>query len=362
MMGILSILGAFLLDRLVYVQTAQSTHVSIFGKSCSFCLFVSSGQACSTREVHLYAQTAQSTHVSIFGQSCQLHPAFFQRFHANQPKNHFFCQKHSQNTKSTAKETTQHSTMMCNNNNNSLLDNDHTRGHPSVRAEWTGSNGCVSNREEGEGRTTWRRTLRFRRSLSRTSNTLGGSSTEPKQLQHDYQQYHYQRQVIHFIDLSTKWLSPNIRNISMRLVKTATVSFHEVAIRLSFQKLPMISPTRRVVVVVAAAVAAAAAGGGERIPAAVMLIFTVHIRLSVTTVPAAVREMTQGVVVFCSGWLLSCSSCCCSSCCSCSCSCQPRFFVAVRLLRLAILLLSKKFCHDFVSVGTSGTSPSSFGM
>jgi hypothetical protein len=93
----------------------------------------------------------------------------------------------------------------------------------------------------------------------------------------------------------------------MRLVETATMSFHEaVDMLLDF-------------------LAGVAVVAGEKIPAATMLILHGRSVAVVVLVAAMVRwqlseavivvlEITRGVVVFCSGRLLSCcSSCCCSS-------------------------------------------------
>jgi hypothetical protein len=66
-------------------------------------------------------------HVSIFGQSCQLQ-LLFPTLSSTVIKETRF----AKSTKSTAKETTLHLTMMCNNNNNIILHDD--RQPPQGRA------------------------------------------------------------------------------------------------------------------------------------------------------------------------------------------------------------------------------------
>jgi hypothetical protein len=148
MIGILSILGAFLLDRLVYVQTVQSTHVSIFGKSC-FCQFVSVGQACSKRGASVCSNGTVPVCFNIWP-IVSTPRCFFQRFHAIQ--NSLFCQS----TKNTANETTLHLTMVCNNNN--ILDGDLSSANTRMRSSSGCScrllNSCIVSNGEGEGRTT----------------------------------------------------------------------------------------------------------------------------------------------------------------------------------------------------------------
>jgi hypothetical protein len=196
MMGILLIC---LVGRLACVCSngAQSTHVSIFGKSCSFCLFVSSGQACSKRGASVCSNGTVPACFNIW----QIVLCFFPTLPHNQ--NSLFFAK---STKSTAKETTlQQRTMVCNNNN--ILDGDLSSANTRMRSSSVCScrlNSCVSSRE-GEGHEKGRFDFVFLSFFDGLSTHLEDHRPSQEQLQvqqQDYQ-YHYRR-VIHFIDLSTK--------------------------------------------------------------------------------------------------------------------------------------------------------------